>query len=43
MKIAPRVTDLVHDRAWTVEEIHIEHGQLDEVFRNLTSDGGTTS
>jgi ABC-2 type transport system ATP-binding protein len=43
MRIAPRVTDLVHDRAWTVEEIHIEHGQLDEVFRNLTSDGGTTS
>ena len=27
----------------TIEEIHTESGQLDEVFRNLTSDGGEIS
>ena len=42
-KVAARVTDLVHDREWTIDEIHIEQGQLDEVFRDLTSDGGRLS
>lgn len=38
-KIAAKVTDAVHSKNWNVEEFHVEQGQLDEVFRNLTSGG----
>ena len=34
--IAPRVSELARDRGWQLEELHVEHGRLDEVFRNLT-------
>ncbi|HYB08596.1 MAG TPA: ABC transporter ATP-binding protein [Alphaproteobacteria bacterium] len=31
------VSRFIHERGWTVEEIHVEHGQLDEVFRVITA------
>ncbi len=27
---------LVHDRGWVADELHVERGKLDEVFRNIT-------
>jgi len=38
-KIAAKVTDVVHEKNWNVEEFHVEQGQMDEVFRSLTSGG----
>ena len=42
-KVAARVTELVHARNWSVDEFHVERGQLDEVFRELTTNGGQRS
>ncbi|OZG72528.1 multidrug ABC transporter ATP-binding protein [Hahella sp. CCB-MM4] len=30
------VNQLIHDRNWDVEELHVEKGRLDDVFRRLT-------
>ena len=30
------VARLVHDRGWLVDELHVERGRLDEVFRDIT-------
>jgi ABC-2 type transport system ATP-binding protein len=35
--IITEVSRLIHDRGWTVEEIRVEQGQLDEVFREITA------
>lgn len=35
--IITEVSRFIHDQGWTVEEIHIEQGQLDEVFREITT------
>jgi len=32
----PAVARLVHDSGWEVDELHVERGRLDEVFRNIT-------
>jgi hypothetical protein len=26
----------VHDQGWVAEELHVERGRLDEVFRHIT-------
>ncbi|HEN46757.1 MAG TPA: ABC transporter ATP-binding protein [Mizugakiibacter sp.] len=35
--IVRRVTQLVRDEGWRIEEIYVESGQLDEVFRRITT------
>jgi len=35
------VSQLARDERWTLDEIHVEHGRLDDVFRKLTA--GTAS
>jgi len=37
--IAARVSELAREREWAVEELHVERGRLDEVFREITSGG----
>jgi len=32
----PAVARLVHDRGWEVDDLHLERGRLDEVFRDIT-------
>ena len=32
----PAVARLVHDSGWEVDELHVERGRLDEVFRDIT-------
>lgn len=39
-QIAVPVAELVRDKQWSVEEFHVERGQLDAVFRKLTQKGG---
>ena len=34
--IFPQVNALIHQRGWLVEELDVERGRLDEVFRTLT-------
>jgi ABC-2 type transport system ATP-binding protein len=34
--IVTEVSRLIQERGWSVEEIHVEQGQLDEVFREIT-------
>ncbi|QRY82411.1 ABC transporter ATP-binding protein [Pseudomonas sp. PDNC002] len=34
--IFPQVSGLVHDRGWAVQQLTVERGRLDEVFRSLT-------
>jgi len=34
--IFPQVNALIHQRGWTVRELDVERGRLDEVFRSLT-------
>lgn len=34
--IFPQVNALIHQRGWLVEELDVERGRLDEVFRSLT-------
>ena len=38
--IITEVSRFVHARGWAVEEIHVEQGQLDEVFREITTGQG---
>lgn len=35
--IIAEVSRFIHDAGWTVEEIRVEQGQLDEVFRTITA------
>jgi ABC-2 type transport system ATP-binding protein len=35
--IITEVSRFVHARGWAVEEIHVERGELDEVFREITT------
>jgi ABC-2 type transport system ATP-binding protein len=35
--IVAEVSRFLHERGWTVEEMHVEQGQLDEVFRAITA------
>ncbi len=42
--IAPGISHLALNRGWEVEELHVERGRLDEVFRSITtSTQGTLS
>ncbi len=35
-EVAQKVADLVARERWRIEELHVEEGRLDEVFRNIT-------
>ena len=35
--IIAEVSRFIQERGWSVEEIHVEQGQLDEVFRDITA------
>jgi ABC-2 type transport system ATP-binding protein len=35
--IAATVSELARERNWTLEELHLERGRLDDVFREITS------
>jgi ABC-2 type transport system ATP-binding protein len=37
--IAARVSELARQREWKLEELHVERGRLDEVFRQITAGG----
>jgi ABC-2 type transport system ATP-binding protein len=37
--IAAPVSELARERAWAVEELNVERGRLDEVFREITAGG----
>ena len=41
LSIAGQVTRLVRDEGWEIEEIYVASGQLDEVFRRITTLGGS--
>ena len=41
MSIVRQVTQLARDKDWQVEELFVESGQLDEVFRRITTRTGT--
>ena len=32
----PALARLVHDRGWVADDLHVERGRLDEVFRQIT-------
>ena len=32
----PAIARLIHDRGWVVDDLHVETGRLDEVFRQIT-------
>ncbi len=34
--IVHAVSDFVHSKGWEVEHLHVEHGRLDDVFRDIT-------
>ena len=34
--ILPRVASMVHEQGWSVDELHLERGRLDDVFRQIT-------
>jgi ABC-2 type transport system ATP-binding protein len=40
-RIAAEVARMAHDKKWEVEELTVERGRLDEVFRNLTGGVGS--
>ena len=40
VSIAGQVTRLVRDEGWEIEELYVAAGQLDEVFRRITTRGG---
>jgi ABC-2 type transport system ATP-binding protein len=40
VSIAGQVTRLVRDEGWEIEELYVAAGQLDEVFRRITTQGG---
>ena len=37
--IFPQINGLVRERGWSVRELSVERGRLDDVFRNLTREG----
>ncbi|MEN8205061.1 MAG: ABC transporter ATP-binding protein [Pseudomonadota bacterium] len=41
VSIVGQVTRLVRDEGWEIEEVYVATGQLDEVFRRITSHGGS--
>ena len=41
LSIARQVTRLVRDEGWEIEEVYVATGQLDEVFRRITTQGGS--
>jgi len=41
LTIAGQVTRLVRDEGWEIEEVYVATGQLDEVFRRITTQSGT--
>jgi ABC-2 type transport system ATP-binding protein len=41
LSIARQVTRLVRDEGWEIEEVYVTTGQLDEVFRRITTQGGS--
>ena len=40
MSIAGQVTRLVREEGWEIKEVYVATGQLDEVFRRITTHGG---
>ncbi len=38
--IFARISELAQQRQWPVEEFHVRRGQLEDVFRTVTEDGG---
>jgi ABC-2 type transport system ATP-binding protein len=43
MNLLPAVTTLIVARGWSVPELHLESGRLDEVFRTLTQASAATA
>ena len=41
--LRPRIFELARDSSWTLWELHRERASLEQVFRNLTSDGAAGS
>ena len=41
LSIAGQVTRLVREEGWEIEEVYVTTGQLDEVFRRITSQDGS--
>jgi len=37
--LLPRITALANENSWQLEELHLESGRLDEVFRDITTAG----
>ena len=40
LTIAAQVTRVVRDEGWEIEQVYVASGQLDEVFRRITTQGG---
>ena len=40
--ILSTINDLVEERAWKLEQLHLESGRLDEVFRTITAKGAAS-
>lgn len=36
-QLVPEITQLARTRAWEIDELRVEHGRLDEVFRDITT------
>ncbi len=36
-QLVPEVTQLARTRSWEIDELRVEHGRLDEVFRDITT------
>ena len=41
--ITQPILNLVSKQGWKLEELHVENGRLDEVFRKITTEGGKRS
>jgi ABC-2 type transport system ATP-binding protein len=41
LPITGQVTRLVRDEGWEIEQVYVASGQLDEVFRRITTQGGS--
>ncbi|NNF60332.1 MAG: ATP-binding cassette domain-containing protein [Gammaproteobacteria bacterium] len=37
--LLPRITGLANEHGWKLDELHLESGRLDEVFRDITAGG----
>jgi ABC-2 type transport system ATP-binding protein len=40
--ILPAVSELASQRGWALEQLHLESGRLDEVFRTITVSEATS-